>query len=437
MDFSAWIVERPDGRRRRHLADRLQRRRAARRGDARARPDPRAGTGAEDGDGLPAADRFRTGVTLAMFTLVVFTIVVGATTSGAFLRAVDDVEAYGGGFDVRAQVAPTSPIGDAGAASAAPGWTRRLPRGRQRDGRCPAECAQAGDRGRRRRIRCAASTTPSSGTTYRLAAIATGYDSSQRGLAGAAPRPISPWSTRWPRRGATTGASPRRPSSGCTASTSRTGRSSRCRSRSAIPPGSIAHAHGHRRARRHGADRDGRDVDLAARRWRTSSADARHADHPPRQARARRGSGRAPPRARERVPRQRHGGEVDRRTSTRPSARRTRSTGCCSASWAGADRRRRRARRDQRPLGGRAASADRRAARDRLPPRHGPAQLPARVVLHRADRDRGRQRARPDHRVQRRPGRCRSAVAGRARCTSSCRGRTSPSCSAASMPRRC
>ena len=40
----------------------------------------------------PLRVRFRTGVTLAMFTLVVFTIVVGATTSRAFLRAVDDVE---------------------------------------------------------------------------------------------------------------------------------------------------------------------------------------------------------------------------------------------------------------------------------------------------------------------------------------------------------
>jgi putative ABC transport system permease protein len=64
----------------------------------------------------PLRVRFRTGVTLAMFTLVVFTIVVGATTSRAFLRAVDDVGAFGGGFDVTAQVAPTSPLLDAGAA---------------------------------------------------------------------------------------------------------------------------------------------------------------------------------------------------------------------------------------------------------------------------------------------------------------------------------
>jgi putative ABC transport system permease protein len=53
----------------------------------------------------PLRARFRTGVTLAMFTLVVFTIVVGATTSGAFLRAIDDPERFGGGFDVRAETA--------------------------------------------------------------------------------------------------------------------------------------------------------------------------------------------------------------------------------------------------------------------------------------------------------------------------------------------
>ena len=64
----------------------------------------------------PLRVRFRTGVTLAMFTLVVFTIVVGATTTRAFLSAMDDIEAYGGGFDVTAQVAPTSPVGDARAA---------------------------------------------------------------------------------------------------------------------------------------------------------------------------------------------------------------------------------------------------------------------------------------------------------------------------------
>jgi putative ABC transport system permease protein len=64
----------------------------------------------------PLRSLFRTGVTLAMFTLVVFTLVVGTTVSGSFAKASDDLEAFGGGFDVRAVAAPTSPVGDIDAA---------------------------------------------------------------------------------------------------------------------------------------------------------------------------------------------------------------------------------------------------------------------------------------------------------------------------------
>jgi putative ABC transport system permease protein len=59
---------------------------------------------------------FRTGVTLAMFTLVVFTLVVGATTTTSFVNGMDDMRTYGGGFDVRATVAPAGPIADMRAA---------------------------------------------------------------------------------------------------------------------------------------------------------------------------------------------------------------------------------------------------------------------------------------------------------------------------------
>ncbi|HEX7256216.1 MAG TPA: FtsX-like permease family protein [Gaiellaceae bacterium] len=58
----------------------------------------------------PLRNRFRTGVTLAMFTLVVFTLVVGAVVSGSFIAVFNDAEKFGGGFDVRAQAAPTNPI---------------------------------------------------------------------------------------------------------------------------------------------------------------------------------------------------------------------------------------------------------------------------------------------------------------------------------------
>ncbi len=60
----------------------------------------------------PLRSLFRTGVTLAMFTLVVFTLVVGATTSGSFVHAFNDVSAFGGGFDVRATASSASPILD-------------------------------------------------------------------------------------------------------------------------------------------------------------------------------------------------------------------------------------------------------------------------------------------------------------------------------------
>src|SRR5581483_8825813 len=70
----------------------------------------------------PLRGLFRTGVTLAMFTLVVFTLVVGAITTGSFLHAVNDLNAFGGGFAVRATTSSASPVRDLRAAIArAPG----------------------------------------------------------------------------------------------------------------------------------------------------------------------------------------------------------------------------------------------------------------------------------------------------------------------------
>jgi putative ABC transport system permease protein len=63
----------------------------------------------------PLRNRFRTGVTFAMFTLVVFTLVVGAVVSGSFINAYD-VDKFGGGFDIRAEAAPTNPVVDMKAA---------------------------------------------------------------------------------------------------------------------------------------------------------------------------------------------------------------------------------------------------------------------------------------------------------------------------------
>jgi putative ABC transport system permease protein len=64
----------------------------------------------------PLRSVFRTGVTLAMFMLVVFTLVTGTTISGSFVNAWNDVSVFGGGFDIRGQSSPMSPIADFGTA---------------------------------------------------------------------------------------------------------------------------------------------------------------------------------------------------------------------------------------------------------------------------------------------------------------------------------
>src|SRR5918994_745129 len=50
----------------------------------------------------PLRNRFRTGVTFAMFTLVVFTLVVGAVVTGSFVKVFHDVDKFGGGLRVPA-----------------------------------------------------------------------------------------------------------------------------------------------------------------------------------------------------------------------------------------------------------------------------------------------------------------------------------------------
>jgi putative ABC transport system permease protein len=60
----------------------------------------------------PLKSRFRTGVTMAMFMLVVFTLVTGSTIPTAFIRSFDDVERFGGGFDIRVSTAPAAAVAD-------------------------------------------------------------------------------------------------------------------------------------------------------------------------------------------------------------------------------------------------------------------------------------------------------------------------------------
>jgi putative ABC transport system permease protein len=64
----------------------------------------------------PLRNRLRTGMTLAMFMLVVYTLVVGIATPSSFIAAQNNATNFGGGFDVRMMSAPASPITDMSAA---------------------------------------------------------------------------------------------------------------------------------------------------------------------------------------------------------------------------------------------------------------------------------------------------------------------------------
>jgi len=60
----------------------------------------------------PMRNRFRTGATIGLFTLVVFTLVTGASISTSFVSALNDEETFGGGYDITAQTSPLSPVTD-------------------------------------------------------------------------------------------------------------------------------------------------------------------------------------------------------------------------------------------------------------------------------------------------------------------------------------
>jgi putative ABC transport system permease protein len=134
----------------------------------------------------PLRSRFRTGVTLAMFMLVVFTLVVGGTISGSFIRAFDDSETFGGGFDVRAASAAISPIDDPARAIAnAPGLQRSDFRVVSAQSYLPVQARQTGRYAQRfvdypvRGVDAAFARH----TTYLLAAHARGYNDPWRALA--------------------------------------------------------------------------------------------------------------------------------------------------------------------------------------------------------------------------------------------------------------
>jgi putative ABC transport system permease protein len=127
----------------------------------------------------PLAHRFRTGTTLAMFTLVVFTLVTGVASNGSFINASEDTETFGGGFDVRASTSGSTPIDDLGTQLAeAPGVDADRISVAASQSFLPIEAAQVGTgRAPEPYVVRGLDTAFLEHTTFGLGKIATGYGS--------------------------------------------------------------------------------------------------------------------------------------------------------------------------------------------------------------------------------------------------------------------
>lgn len=126
----------------------------------------------------PLRNRFRTGATIGLFTLVVFTLVTGAATSGSFLAALDDERTFGGGYDITAQTSPLSPIRDMDTAlAAAPGIDPTDITRYAAQSYVPMDARQVGDRAYAGYVVRGLDDRFLSTTTYGFGARATGYSS--------------------------------------------------------------------------------------------------------------------------------------------------------------------------------------------------------------------------------------------------------------------
>jgi putative ABC transport system permease protein len=122
----------------------------------------------------PLKSRFRTGVTMAMFMLVVFTLVTGSTIPSAFIRAFDNVDRFGGGFDIRVTTAPAGAVEDLRSVLPASLSREIVADGAQSF--VPVQAAQVGaDRELEGYALRGLDDVLLSRTTYDLAAMATGY----------------------------------------------------------------------------------------------------------------------------------------------------------------------------------------------------------------------------------------------------------------------
>ena len=127
----------------------------------------------------PLRNLFRTGVTFAMFTLVVFTLVVGAVITGSFVNAFNNVDSFGGGFDVRAEALPVAPIENmAAAVQRAPGVDARDIRLVSSQSLLPVKARQLGEPVQAEDyVVRGVDATFLRHTTYSLSMTARGYDS--------------------------------------------------------------------------------------------------------------------------------------------------------------------------------------------------------------------------------------------------------------------
>jgi putative ABC transport system permease protein len=139
----------------------------------------------------PLAARFRSGITLAMFTLVVFTLVTGTATSGSFVKAFENLDTFGGGYDVRASTSPATPIADMRSA------IERTPSVRPQDfetvasqSLLPSDARQLGTGRRFEDYAVRGLDSAFLGhTTFQLGALARGYNSSRQVWDAVARRP--------------------------------------------------------------------------------------------------------------------------------------------------------------------------------------------------------------------------------------------------------
>jgi putative ABC transport system permease protein len=123
----------------------------------------------------PLKSRFRTGVTMSMFMLVVFTLVTGSTIPTAFISSFDNVDRFGGGFDIRVTTAPAAAVTDLRAELPAEIEADIVAIGGQ--SYVPVEARQDGTgRDLERYPLRGVDTSFLNHTTYELAAMATGYD---------------------------------------------------------------------------------------------------------------------------------------------------------------------------------------------------------------------------------------------------------------------